>query len=294
MPLAQIATEWSGAGVAESFDAGLLLWLGGYLTVVLLAGIGADLALFAQLPQRAGRWMQASVRTLSPGISLHDAVFFCAILFGLHVTGMLLSVLFSLESEVVLMVVQSLTLHWAALGLTVLYLRMRRETVSSFFGITLRGLLRDTGSGVTAFLAMMPVLLLGTLLYQTLLRAFDVLVDFQDVLIHVTGEHSLTVRLYLFFMAAVLAPVAEEVLFRGILLRAAVRHAGLLGGCVLTSLLFAAIHLHIPSLAPIFILSFTLSLAYLATGSLLAPITLHILFNVQSLVMMLLLRGSSG
>ena len=59
---------------------------------------------------------------------------------------------------------------------------------------------------------MMPVLVFGTLLYQTLLHALHVPVSFQDVLIHLTAtdNHGFTAA-YLFFLAVILAPLAEEV-----------------------------------------------------------------------------------
>ncbi|MDD2237534.1 MAG: type II CAAX endopeptidase family protein [Kiritimatiellae bacterium] len=293
MPFAQIAEPLTNEALLQSADLHMLIPVGIYITLVLLVGLAVDIWLLAGMIVRARTWTLAAARALTPRISLRLVLFFAAVLFVLHLVGLLIGFLAAPESDVPLMVLQSLTLHWAVLVLTAVLLYRRGCTASSFFGLTLRGAVRDVGAGVTAFLGMMPILMLGTLLYQTLLRVFHVPVDFQDILINITEEHGWSVRAYLFFLAVVLAPLAEEVLFRGILLRFVAQRTGILGGCVLTSMLFAVIHLHVPSLAPIFILSFSLSLVYLATGSLLAAITMHMLFNAQSLGIMLLLRAAT-
>jgi len=76
-----------------------------------------------------------------------------------------------------------------------------------------------------------------------------------------------------------IAPVAEELLFRGILYPA-IRQAGFprlaWWG---TSLLFAAIHVNLGAFLPLLALALVLAQLYERTGNLLAPITAHVLFN---------------
>ena len=62
---------------------------------------------------------------------------------------------------------------------------------------------------------------------------------------------------------------------------------------VIVSAAFAAIHLHLPSLGPLFALAMGLGLSYEFTGSLLAPITLHALFNATNVGMLLYVRVHS-
>lgn len=86
-------------------------------------------------------------------------------------------------------------------------------------------------------------------------------------------------RVLLAVVAVGLAPVAEEVLFRGILYpavkQAGFRHLALWG----TSVLFAIIHGNLATLLPLLVLSVALTLLYEATNNLLAPIVAHSLFN---------------
>lgn len=94
--------------------------------------------------------------------------------------------------------------------------------------------------------------------------------------------------------AAVLAPVAEESLFRGLLypaLRSSlkVRHAALFSA-VGTSALFALMHPNPPSWLPLFALAMVLTWIFERTNSLAAVIGAHALWNVATLVP-LLIRG---
>lgn len=98
-------------------------------------------------------------------------------------------------------------------------------------------------------------------------------------------------RLAMVGAAVVVAPVFEEFLFRGYLYGVMRRYLGVAGGIVLNSALFAGIHLHVPSLAPLFLFAVCLSLAYERTGSLLVPMTMHALFNALSVSLLILGGG---
>jgi membrane protease YdiL (CAAX protease family) len=94
-------------------------------------------------------------------------------------------------------------------------------------------------------------------------------------------------------LAIVIAPVFEEFLFRGFAYPVIKQRWGTLKALVIVSAAFAAIHLHLPSLGPLFALAVGLGLAYELTGSLLAPITMHVLFNAANVLMILYVRAHS-
>ena len=85
-------------------------------------------------------------------------------------------------------------------------------------------------------------------------------------------------------ITVVVAPLGEELLFRGVLYPA-IKHAGFprlaWWG---TSLLFAVIHFNLPILLPLFLLSLLLVWLYEYTDNFLAPLTAHMLFNAANLV----------
>jgi membrane protease YdiL (CAAX protease family) len=86
------------------------------------------------------------------------------------------------------------------------------------------------------------------------------------------------------------APVAEEVFFRGIVFNAWEREYGTRRAVVGSALLFAAIHGSVFALVPIFGLGLALAILYRETRSLAATIALHAAFNGISVLLALLIR----
>lgn len=101
-------------------------------------------------------------------------------------------------------------------------------------------------------------------------------------------------RVALGVITILLVPVAEEMLFRGILYPW-IKGAGFprlaLWG---TALVFAAIHLNLVIFVPLFVLALALTVLYERTGNLLAPITAHSLFNALNFTMLYLFERIMG
>ncbi len=83
----------------------------------------------------------------------------------------------------------------------------------------------------------------------------------------------------LILAGAVLAPVGEEVLFRGLVFGWLRARWGPWCAAMGSSLLFAAVHFSMTPLLPLFILSLALAYVYARTGSLWFPVLFHALFN---------------
>jgi membrane protease YdiL (CAAX protease family) len=88
----------------------------------------------------------------------------------------------------------------------------------------------------------------------------------------------------------IVAPVAEEIFFRGIAFNAWEREYGTSRAVYGTAALFAVIHGSVFALAPIFALGLILALLYRRTRSLPATIALHATFNAISVAITLLVR----
>jgi membrane protease YdiL (CAAX protease family) len=86
------------------------------------------------------------------------------------------------------------------------------------------------------------------------------------------------------------APVAEEIFFRGVVYNAWERERGAAFALFGSAALFAVIHTSLFSLVPIFALGLALALVYRSTRSLLATIAMHAGFNAISVVIALLVR----
>ena len=90
-------------------------------------------------------------------------------------------------------------------------------------------------------------------------------------------------RIIIIVLAVAVAPIAEEFVFRFFLYGVLRRYVGRIVALVLSSLLFAAVHAHLPSFVPLFVLGSCFTLAYEWSGSLLVSMTMHAIFNALTL-----------
>jgi len=91
-------------------------------------------------------------------------------------------------------------------------------------------------------------------------------------------------------LAIVLAPLWEEMFFRGILypwLKSKIPRSGAL---LISALLFASIHYHLPSFLPLVVFGIALALVYEYSGSLISSILLHGIFNFATCLSLLIQR----
>ena len=94
-------------------------------------------------------------------------------------------------------------------------------------------------------------------------------------------------KILVIFVAVVIAPLAEEILFRGFVYGVLKRYTDAPFAALSSSLMFAIIHLHVGSLLPLWMLAVLFCLAYEITGCLLVPMLLHAIFNAVSIIAML-------
>jgi membrane protease YdiL (CAAX protease family) len=86
--------------------------------------------------------------------------------------------------------------------------------------------------------------------------------------------------LSLLVVAGVMAPLAEEILFRGFLFTGLTRFTGPIRAAMLSGALFAGMHLQLLAFPALFVLGVVLALLYHRTGSLWMPILMHLCINV--------------
>jgi membrane protease YdiL (CAAX protease family) len=110
--------------------------------------------------------------------------------------------------------------------------------------------------------------------------------DLQDL---VRGLSGWGPSLALFLTVAVLAPIFEELLFRGFLLPVLTRSQGMAAALALSALLFGAIHLQPMGLPILSALGLVLGLAIRHTGTLRTPILVHACWNAGQFLLMRLL-----
>jgi membrane protease YdiL (CAAX protease family) len=92
----------------------------------------------------------------------------------------------------------------------------------------------------------------------------------------------------LLITTVVLAPVFEELVFRGILLPVLVSKVGKASGVLLSALIFALAHLSVGELPPLFVLGIGLGLMRLSSGRLFPCALMHSLWNGVTFISLLL------
>jgi len=97
---------------------------------------------------------------------------------------------------------------------------------------------------------------------------------------------------YFGVFAVIIAPVAEEFIFRGVLFPFVQQLGFPRLAWFGVSALFAAIHVNAPTFLPLFVFALALTWLYEKTDNLLAPITAHALFNAVNLVILLCQKNS--
>jgi CAAX protease family protein len=169
------------------------------------------------------------------------------------------------------------------IGTIILSQLLRGMHPSALFGFNRLGFFKLVFLGTALLFAALPLILASSAMISTFLRS-DPQRDAQPIMQFFEHESDPGKRVPLIILAVVIAPISEEFVFRGFLYGVLKRYAGGLSALFFSGLLFALIHMHIPSLLPLFLLACVLTFAYELSGSLLVPMAMHALFNTLTLV----------
>jgi membrane protease YdiL (CAAX protease family) len=168
-----------------------------------------------------------------------------------------------------------------------LFLRQHQMGWREAFGFRGPALKRALLTAVGFILVVLPVVLLLQWVCVNTLEKFGQPAGDQAAVKLLTTAKSGWTIVYLGVFAVVLAPVAEEFIFRGMLFPFVKQLGFPRLAWVGVSFLFALIHLNAPTFVPLFTLALGLTWLYEKTGNLLAPITAHALFNAVNLAFLL-------
>ncbi len=173
----------------------------------------------------------------------------------------------------------SLMLYLAMILLILGLLVFRNFNLRETFGLDVRGW---NGRTVAAWLLMfLPlVYLVQSLSYLSVGpdQSPQAIVDF------LLENSSWQARMAVFGLAVIAAPLTEELIFRGCLYGIVRQSHGRMAALLVSSILFALIHGHIPSLPGLAVFAAGLALVYERCGSLWAPILMHAGFNSLTIV----------
>jgi membrane protease YdiL (CAAX protease family) len=158
---------------------------------------------------------------------------------------------------------------------------LRGFDLNSLGGFSKIGFGRAVTTGAILLLAAYPLVLLAEVVMQKLSHGS---LEKQGIVELFNASSTLEQRILIILLAVTVAPLAEEFFFRFFLYGVVKRYFGRGVGMVASALLFAAVHAHLPSFAPLFVLGICFTIAYEWSGSLLVCMTMHALFNALALI----------
>jgi membrane protease YdiL (CAAX protease family) len=147
-------------------------------------------------------------------------------------------------------------------------------------------------SGFIVFLIALPVITLVNVLWLGLLQLVGAPAEQQDLLRLFTETDSIPLLVILVTLATLVAPVAEELLFRAMLFRYLRTRIPRWVALLLPGVIFAALHVNwmtgdgLASFAPLVMLAVVFSLAYERTGRIGTVIVAHAFFNLHTILIL--------
>ncbi len=277
---------------AHAVLAGLLL------ASILLAGVAADYALLKRRKALGAAWPQALRRLREQPWSMLDLAFATMGLTSVYLFAIGAAQWSMRESGSVwflfaLRAAASAGFLCATLLLARERLRTKGASWKQGFSTETQSLGRSIGAGLFAYAAFMPAFALIGMLHAALLQGIGLQVERQEILrVFMDPSLPVWVRPTIAFLALAIAPLWEELFFRGIATAALVKQSRFWLATAGVSLLFAAIHGNPTAVVPLFVLGIGLTLAYVLGGNIVVPIVMHAAFNSVTLALSLLLRDT--
>ncbi|MCS7337777.1 MAG: CPBP family intramembrane metalloprotease [Verrucomicrobiae bacterium] len=178
-------------------------------------------------------------------------------------------------NSILSIVISTISFQGAALLLTWWFVREHGLGLADAFGLTAQTVPKAIALGAAVACGAF-ILELG---YGQLLELLRIQLPEQHLVKLIKADRSTFDHIYLGLFAIIIAPLAEEMLFRGILYPAikqlGYKRLALWG----TAALFALIHMNLNTFVPLTLLAVGLALLYEKTGTLLAPVVAHSCFN---------------
>jgi membrane protease YdiL (CAAX protease family) len=160
-------------------------------------------------------------------------------------------------------------------------LKLRRVDVGSLGGFSKTSLKRAISTGIILLLAATPLIMFAEVITQSFFGGGS---SRQEIVDLFNTSRTIQQRVMIIVLAVIVAPMAEEFIFRFFIYGVFRRYFGIVIGLLFNAALFAAAHNHLPSALPLFVLGGCFTLAYEWSGSILVSMAMHALFNSVQLI----------
>lgn len=187
----------------------------------------------------------------------------------------------------VMLLVNICTFHLSALAILTIWLRRINVTWETAFGLRTGLNLKTLGASAFAAICVIPTSIVVILLVELLMSNLGWEPKLQEVVLALSKSSKWHDTVLMGIMATILAPIVEELIFRGLIYQT-LKDAGYKKSALwISSLLFAAIHINVMTFIPLTLLAVLFALLYETSGTIVAPIIVHSLFNLANFCMIL-------
>lgn len=185
-------------------------------------------------------------------------------------------------------VLSSLTLDGSILLGIVIFLRLQKINWSEAFGFFNPPIYLAIWWGLVMAIVFIPVGMLLQGLSTEVMNRVGQHPETQHAVSSLQNAQTMGTRLYMIVFAVLIAPIAEETLFRGILYPTIKKYGNARLAFWITSLGFAAIHQSMAIFIPLTVLAMMMVWLYEKTNNLLTCIAAHSLFNAINVTLLFL------
>jgi membrane protease YdiL (CAAX protease family) len=180
----------------------------------------------------------------------------------------------------------TLSFHGTAIIAGILFLKFHGISWHEISGLDTKCFTKQIQMIIIALAIAVPVMAALKISSMFILEKVGWPVEDQRAVELLLAAKSTGMKIYLGIFAVVIAPMAEEFVFRGLMFSGFKKAGWPRCGWVIVSLLFAAIHNSMPVFLPLFVFALMQTWLYETTEGLLAPIMAHSLFNAGNLTLL--------
>ena len=195
-----------------------------------------------------------------------------------------------LNNENFRMVFSTVVMNIVGIGILFVFVVKKYHQNIETVGLTEKGFFRSTFYGVAGYIALLPVILVIMVATYFVTKWIKYQPPVQPIVQVFIEEKETSVLWISTIFAAIFGPIAEEVFFRGFVYNAVKKKFGIMVSVFSTAIIFSLLHAHIVGFLPIMVLGVLLAYLYEKTGSLVAPITVHIIHNMGMVVLVFIIR----
>jgi len=157
-------------------------------------------------------------------------------------------------------------------------------------GLSVTNFFKNIFIGIAGYIAALPMII-GLLVFTIItMRLAGYEPPVEPILRLFLEEDNVLFLLYSVIFVCILGPIFEEIFFRGFMYAAFRKRVGIFRALLITSALFSVLHTNIMGFLPIMALGGLLAYLYEKTGSIVAPIVVHIIHNTGMMVFLFLIK----